>query len=162
MKLDLSIQKNIKRPVSTRRWPSVVKQFLHDQNLDGHFYMEILLVGNTRIQTLNKKYRKKDAPTDVLSFPMSVKSDLRLHSGRPEHQPNGRNPKSETQLGSIVICPKIAFEHWQEGTYGTIAKNQVMIYLIIHGLLHLLGEDHATDAQYDRWEKTITQFWLRI
>ena len=68
------------------------------------------LVDEGRIRELNREHRGRDAPTDVLSFP--------IDHGPPE-------------LGDVVICP----EHTEDLTEATV-----------HGVLHLCGMDHETDA----------------
>lgn len=81
--------------------------------LDGHLGVE--LVEGDRIQALNREHRGKDAPTDVLAFP--------IDGGGPTAGPR--------ELGDVVICP----EHCSDATEAAV-----------HGVLHLCGYDHETDA----------------
>lgn len=93
----------------------------------------IRVVANQEIQELNRLYRHKDKPTNVLSFPFDV--DL---------------PEGEAVLlGDVVIASCVVAEeakaqgktleaHWQ--------------HMIIHGLLHLLGYDHITDDEAEEME----------
>lgn len=85
--------------------------------------IELLLVGNSVIQDLNREYRGKDSPTDVLSFPLQ---DIK---GAP--------------LGSIVISTDRAKELSQKLGHGV---NDEIALLFTHGLLHLLGYDHESDS----------------
>jgi len=73
---------------------------------------------------LNNKYRKKDYPTDVLSFPFN------------EELPEGY------YLGDIFICYPVAKEQAQEQH---ITIEEELLTLMIHGILHLSGYDHETD-----------------
>lgn len=80
---------------------------------DGHLAVE--LVEAARIQELNREHREKDAPTDVLAFPID------------ETGPTA-GPR---ELGDVAICP----EHCSDVTEAAV-----------HGVLHLCGYDHETDA----------------
>ena len=80
---------------------------------DGHLAIE--LVDEARIRELNRVYRGRDSPTDVLSFPVD-------ESG-PVAEPR--------ELGDVLICP----EHTEDLTEA-----------VVHGVLHLCGYDHVTDA----------------
>jgi probable rRNA maturation factor len=81
---------------------------------DGHLAVE--LVDAARIQELNRAHRGKDAPTDVLSFPID---ELGPAAGPRE-------------LGDVAICPELCVDM-------TLAETAV------HGVLHLCGYDHETD-----------------
>ena len=81
--------------------------------LDGHLAIE--LVDESRIRELNRNYRGKDEPTDVLSFPVD--------EAAPTAGPR--------ELGDVVICP----EHTAD-----------LAEAVVHGVLHLVGMDHETDA----------------
>ena len=80
---------------------------------DGHVAVEF--VPADRIRELNLRHRAKDAPTDVLSFPIDGLGD------------QGEVPR---ELGDIVICP----EHTTD-----------VREAVVHGMLHLLGMDHESD-----------------
>ncbi len=94
--------------------------------------MTIALVPDQRIRALNKQFRRKDRPTDVLSFPAAAPAALRR--GRPDEQ--GR-------LGDIVIGIGVARAQAAEAGHPLGAELRV---LALHGLLHLLGYDHERDA----------------
>lgn len=85
--------------------------------------IELILVHNEEIQTLNKEYRNIDKATDVLSFPLEFEL------------PN-------MPLGSIVISVDFVEEKAKE--YGHSFEDELKL-LFIHGLLHLLGYDHEVD-----------------
>src|SRR5688572_16749874 len=80
----------------------------------------VAIVPDARVRALNRRFRRKDAPTDVLSFP----SDERGY------------------LGDIVIAAGVARRQAQEA--GHPAGSELRV-LALHGLLHLLGYDHERD-----------------
>lgn len=102
------------------------------EKADPKAEVSVALVDNAYIHELNKIYRGKDAPTDVLSFPLGDESFV------------GENDEIEHLLGDIVVSLEKAEE--QAKTYGHSFKREV-IYLIVHGTLHLLGYDHENEEE---------------
>ncbi len=89
--------------------------------------VSVNLVSEAQIKELNKKYRDKDMPTDVLSFPINEQLDAKSAV-------NGI-----ISLGDIFICLPIAEKYaLQEG----ISLDLKLSFLTVHGFLHLLGYDH--------------------
>jgi len=88
--------------------------------------LAIALVGDAAVRALNKRYRRKDAPTDVLSFPADPPEALRV-------------PVEERQLGDIVIATGVARRQARDAGHRYEIELRV---LALHGLLHLLGYDH--------------------
>lgn len=95
----------------------------------------IALVTEGHIQKLNRQYRKKNAPTDVLSFP--------AEPGSRTPGPGSRSGYPE--LGDIVIATGMARRQARDAGHSYQTELRV---LALHGLLHLLGydHDHANDA----------------
>ncbi len=91
--------------------------------------VELILTDNKEIQKLNKTYRQKDMPTDVLSFPIN----------------------DNFHLGSIVISVDKAKE--VSDKLGHSVEDEIKL-LFIHGLLHLLGYDHEVDNGEMREKET--------
>mgnify|MGYP001814024653 CR=1 FL=1 len=91
--------------------------------------LSILLCDDPTIRELNRQYRRKDKPTDVLAFPM--------HEG-PEPSPH------PNLLGDVVISVPTATRQTREGDRPIIAE---VTFLLAHGLLHLIGYDHATKRE---------------
>jgi probable rRNA maturation factor len=92
----------------------------------------IRIVDNAESQQLNLSYRKKDKPTNVLSFPFQAPAGIEL-----------------PLLGDLVICaPVVAAE--------ALAQNKSLAahwaHMVIHGCLHLLGFDHINDADAEQME----------
>ena len=95
----------------------------------------VAFVSDAEITRLNKIYRKKNKPTDVLSFPA---------------QTSPKRPNRNKFLGDIAIAPAVARRYAKKN--GRTLENEICI-LILHGILHLLGYDHETDqGQMDRIE----------
>ena len=95
----------------------------------------ILIVDNNYIQELNLIYRGQNTPTDVLSFAMNE-----LGEDEPDIDFSGE----VNVLGDIVISLEKALEQSQE--YGHSLERELG-YLVVHGMLHLLGYDHETEAE---------------
>ena len=103
--------------------------------------VSIALVSDRRIRALNKTYRRMDHATDVLSFPST---------SPPQRTPGTRGSKSVSSastvvarfLGDIVIARGVARRQAREARHSEPTELRV---LALHGLLHLLGYDHARD-----------------
>lgn len=95
--------------------------------------LSILLVDSDAMAELHERFMNLPGPTDVLSFPMDE-----LRSPGPDQ------PAPRGTLGDIVICPQ--FTSAQAPENGREPAEE-MEYLLIHGLLHLLGHDHAEAAE---------------
>jgi len=91
--------------------------------------LSIVLVDEDTMSSYHERFMDEPGPTDVLSFPMDE-----LRPGQPDGDlPNG-------VLGDIVLCPQVTDK--QAAQMGRTGREEAE-YLLIHGLLHLLGFDHA-------------------
>ena len=86
--------------------------------------VSVLLTNDPEIQTLNRDWRGKDKPTDVLSFPA--------------------DPMDTPFLGDIAVSLGVC---QRDAADRAIALDQHVSHLLIHGLLHLLGHDHKDDTE---------------
>ncbi|OGL43264.1 MAG: rRNA maturation RNase YbeY [Candidatus Schekmanbacteria bacterium RBG_13_48_7] len=106
-----------------------------DNHLKGKVHraceVSISVIGNRRMHALNVKYRKVDATTDVLSFPLSEQS--------PSQVPFIEAPDNKLRLGDIVVSYPEAV---REATQQNKLVDDVVIELVLHGLNHLLGIHH--------------------
>jgi probable rRNA maturation factor len=93
--------------------------------------MTVCFVEDREIARLNKKFRGKAKPTDVLSFPAVGNGNAQLPSKR-----------GGEYLGDIAISPETARRNAQRG--GRSLDDELRV-LMLHGVLHLLGHDHETD-----------------
>lgn len=89
--------------------------------------LSIGLIGNGEMRRLNARYRKKDYPTDVLSFPVAMEF-----------------PRRAPLLGDVIISVDKAKQQAKERGR---SLDQEMTTLLIHGVLHLLGYDHERSAK---------------
>lgn len=95
--------------------------------------LSVLLVDEDTMSAYHEKFMDEPGPTDVLSFPMDE-----LRSPDPDDEP------VLGVLGDIVLCPTVTAA--QAAASGRTAEEEAD-YLLIHGLLHLLGYDHAEAAE---------------
>ena len=103
--------------------------------------VSIRLAGDEEVRTLNREYRGKDKPTNVLSFPM-VQPDLIDTATRGSDD-------GEVLLGDVVLAHGVcAGEAAERG----IALADHAAHLLVHGVLHLLGYDHGTDGEAEAME----------
>jgi len=91
--------------------------------------VNLAIVSDRRIRSLNRAYRRKDYATDVLSFPTNPKSLI-------------PNPYHRKFLGDIVIARGVARRQARDAGHSEATELRV---LALHGLLHLLGYDHERD-----------------
>ncbi len=94
--------------------------------------LSIQLVDAAAIEQLHLRYLDEPGPTDVLSFPMD---ELRPGGGEEDPEPG--------LLGDVVICPQVAAEQARRAGHSTAEEIHL---LTTHGILHLLGYDHADPA----------------
>ena len=122
-------QKNVKIPTGLRMLiRRCCNAVLKMEKFPYSAEISVTFVNNEQIQELNKQYRQKDVPTDVLSFPMGENGVY------DENHATGAKI-----LGDIVISMEKAVE--QAERYGHSLEREVG-YLTAHSMLHLLGYDH--------------------
>lgn len=106
--------------------------------------LSLELTGDGRIRRLNRQYRKKDRPTDVLAFPT-----------REALLPRGKSPVTR-MLGDVVISLPTAARQAKEA--GRSINDELAI-LLVHGILHLCGYDHERNpreaARMSRCERSV-------
>jgi probable rRNA maturation factor len=95
--------------------------------------MTVAIVTDARVRALNRRYRGKDQPTDVLSFPAT---DLARRSAK------GAKAGERGYLGDVVIAAGVAARQARAAGHALGTELRV---LALHGLLHLLGYDHEHD-----------------
>jgi len=107
------------------------------EDVDPQAEISLVFMDDYGIQELNKEYRGKDMPTDVLSFALleTGEDELTIIDG-----------EQELLLGDIIISLETAWRQAQE--YNHSLEREIS-YLMVHGLLHLLGYDHMTDEDQE-------------
>ena len=115
---------------------SLAGHVLSRLHIDPASEVGISLVDVERMSRLHQEWMGEPGPTDVLSFPMD------------EMTPGSQDrPSGPGILGDVVICPQIAAT--DAASAGRDEEGQIQ-FLMVHGLLHLLGFDHATDEDRNR------------
>ncbi len=117
----------------------VAKKVLKGENKERE-NISVAFVSILEIQKLNKKYRKKDKPTDVLSF--EKVSDFK------------------DECSEIIICPQYVKE---KATDFTISLKKELAKMLIHGILHILGYDHEiSKAEEGRMFEKQEEYFSKI
>ena len=112
-----------------------VRRALNETNPGRDVDVSVRIVDEHEMRTLNREYRKQDKPTNVLAFP----------AGDAEFVPPGERPL----LGDIVVCAAVvAREAEEQGKQ----LDHHWSHMLVHGTLHLLGYDHATDREATEME----------
>ncbi|MGE4430747.1 MAG: rRNA maturation RNase YbeY [Sphingobium sp.] len=106
--------------------------------------ISIKLADDAEVQALNRDYRHKDAPTNVLSFPM-VPTDLL--------ETLTNSDDGEVLLGDIILAYETCA---REAAEKGISVTDHATHLIVHGILHLLGYDHMVDEEAEAMESMET------
>ena len=105
--------------------------------------VSVRLTADDEVRGLNARYRGKDRPTNVLSFPM-VQPDLL-------ETVTGNSDDGEVLLGDIVLAHGVCVA---EAAERGISVEDHATHLMVHGTLHLLGYNHLTDGDGDHMEET--------
>lgn len=133
--------------VDVARWETLARNVLFDEGVRGDAELALLFVDETTMADLNGRFMGAVGPTDVLAFP--IDDDDGITAGRlPDGSTSGpdRPPATEMPmlLGDVVICPRVAARNapTHAGTY-----DDEIALLVVHGILHVLGMDHATPEE---------------
>ncbi len=119
--------------VDTERLSGLARFALDLLRIHPQSELSILLVDPDTMSAYHEKYMGEPGPTDVLSFPMD---ELRA--------PSSDDEPALGLLGDIVLCPEVTAAQAAENHRTPEGEAD---YLLIHGLLHLLGHDHAELAE---------------
>ena len=127
-------------PVDEKAIADLSRHVLDGMRVHPLAELSILLVDEAAMTELHEKWMDEPGPTDVLSFPMD---EL-----RPGHLSGGADEDGEADpglLGDVVLCPAVAERQAREAGHGTEAELEL---LCAHGILHLLGYDHAEPEEH--------------
>ncbi len=132
-KLDLKI--DLKEAIN-----NIVKFVLEEENLNfENVFISIDCTDAENIRKINKEYRGIDKKTDVLSFPIFEKEELRNLSDVEDKDKKIK----EVELGDIILCLDVVKEHSIEYQTGLLRE---VLYMITHGVCHLVGHDHIIES----------------
>jgi len=104
--------------------------------------LSVRLVDEPAMAFLHEKWMEEPGPTDVLAFPMDELRPPHLDGGRGGPDPWG---PEESLLGDVVLCPQVAARQAVEAGHSTQDELEL---LCVHGILHLLGYDHAEPEEH--------------
>lgn len=113
---------------------AVVRKALEIQEVTADVELSIVITDNNSIRRINKEFRDKDMPTDVLSFP----------GYEPEEIEEVKKSEELMVIGDIIISKEKVIEQSKE--YENTFERE-FAYLLVHGILHLLGYDHMEESE---------------
>ena len=122
------------REIDVRRLAELSRFVMDRMRVHPMAELCIKAVDEATIAQLNEQWMEKDGPTDVLAFPMDE-----LRPGLLDEEPE------EGVLGDLVLCPDVAARQGEAAGHGTEAEIEL---LTVHGILHLLGYDHAEPEEH--------------
>ncbi|MCK5928943.1 rRNA maturation RNase YbeY [Nocardioides sp. REDSEA-S30_B4] len=122
------------RDVDVRRLSTLARFVMDRMRVHALAELCIKAVDEQTIAELNEQWMDKQGPTDVLAFPMDE-----LRPGLVGEEPE------EGVLGDLVLCPVVAERQGETAGHGTVAELDL---LTVHGILHLLGYDHAEPEEH--------------
>lgn len=120
--------------VDEKLFSTVAKKVLSGENRQTET-LSLAFVDKEEIRKLNKEFRKKDKPTDVLSFEL----------------------KQENYLGEIVICPEVVAENAKKYE---VSIDSEILKVFVHGILHLCGYDHEKSEKEAEAMEAKEKFYL--
>jgi probable rRNA maturation factor len=121
---------------------------LQAEKVKGDCELALTFVDEETIAELNHEFLGEDGPTDVLAFPIDdeiVESGRSPDSGTPgPDRPDVEAGEVPTLLGDVMVCPAVAARNAAERNRST---DDEVALLVVHGILHVLGMDHADAAE---------------
>ncbi len=130
--------------LDTDQVAALVSQALTLEGVEDGAAVSVLFTDDATVQQLNRDFRGVDQPTDVLSFGLS---DFAQPVGG---QPEGEDaafvlpPDTTLQLGEVIVSQETAI---RQAVQHQRAAAHELAHLVVHGVLHLLGHDHAEPEQ---------------
>jgi probable rRNA maturation factor len=123
---------------------ALARHVLDDMRVHPLAELSVLLVDEPAMTELHVRWMGEEGPTDVLAFPMD---ELRLPQPGSGHSDHGSSDPdaAEVLLGDVVICPQVAAAQAAEA--GQDVQDEIDL-LCTHGILHLLGYDHAEPKEH--------------
>ncbi len=115
--------------VDGEEFAALARYVLEEMRVHPQAELSILFVTSDVMSELHERWMDEPGPTDVLSFPMDE-----LRPGRADEEPQPGT------LGDIVLCPEVAAKQARDAGHSTVEE---LLLLTTHGILHLLGYDHA-------------------
>ncbi len=135
MEINVEIDETFAGCIDSKWLKDIIREVLKAQDAGNDAEVGLIITGQERIHELNKAYMDEDRPTDVLSFPLIEPSAKTEFVAAPD---------GKKHLGEIIISfPQSVL---QAEEHGHTVEREITV-LVIHGILHLLGYDHARRAE---------------
>lgn len=125
-------------PATIERWLTVAAETLVAEGI-GAGHLDLLAVEEAEMAELNATLMGSEGPTDVLAFPLDGPEEFDAAAAAPAGEPG-----AAIHLGDVVLCPAVAARQAPDHA-GTVEAEEAL--LIVHGILHVLGHDHAEPAE---------------
>jgi len=132
------------KPVVRRAIKAAATPVLEHLQTGSESEVAIVLTDDAAIQALNRQWRGRDQPTNVLSFPS------------PSPQPSGTGPRL---LGDVIIAYETTA---REAEARGLPLGHHLAHLAVHGFLHLLGYDHESDKEAEAMERLEREILARL
>ena len=134
--------------VDPEKWQKLALAVLFDEGVEGECEMSVLFVDELTMTDLNNRFMGHEGPTDVLSFPIDgdpTPPGRWPDDGGPGPDRSDDNPEDlPLLLGDVVVCPAVATRN--APAHAGSFDDEIAL-LVVHGILHLMGMDHAVDAE---------------
>lgn len=138
-------------PIDLARWQSLAVAVLRAEGVRGLCELSVIFVSDSAIAELNETYMGSEKATDVLAFPIDAGEVEIVSLGHTASRGPDRAPSDPGDLplllGDVVICPAVASR--QAGTHAGSLDDELAL-LLVHGILHVLGHDHAQPEETER------------
>lgn len=138
------------RPVDVDRWVRLAHEVLVAEGVEGDAELSLLFVDEEAMAELNERFMEKTGPTDVLAFPIDEAGPIGRWPDAGSTGPDRTDPEGDDApllLGDVVLCPAVAERQAPEHES---SPDDEMALLVVHGVLHVLGYDHAEDDEAAR------------
>ena len=119
---------------------AIARSVLDELHIHPLAELSVLVVDEKAMTELHERWMGEPGPTDVLSFPMDELRPPPPSSGRGDQGGRGEPDEEPGLLGDVVLCPEVAEK--QALDVGHSMEDELRM-LTVHGVLHLLGYDHA-------------------
>ncbi len=129
--------------IDTEKFHQIAQDVLTNLQCSETCELSITLVDDQEIRRLNREYRDIDQSTDVLSFALQegkIPQRIQLHS---------ENDAYPLILGDVILATETIQRQAQEMSH---SYEEELYFLLIHGILHLLGYDHQSDAEAQKMQ----------
>lgn len=144
MNLMISNETNFSIDEFVLDFENIIKLILSSENINTNIEVSLTFLNNSEIQEINKKFRKIDKPTDVLSFPLIEDFNIDF--------------SEKVLIGDIIISIDKAIE--QSKSFNHSIRRE-LCFLVAHSVYHLIGYDHMTPEDekemFEKQEETLNK-----